>query len=650
MKTTYDLSALDWELSGWAPNLWAYSNAINQPGKPDAQVVVRALVPGSVQKALLDGGHLPDWNQGLNAQACEWVENRHWIYEAALPDEWFDQGKSYRLRCLGLDYAGHVYLNGREAGQFCGTHVPHVFDLTRHLTEKGNVLRIQFDIAPRWLGQFGRTSQMTEWKTRFNYTWDWQPRLVQIGIWDAISIEEITGGIEIASLNVTTDADVGSATGIVRVRGMAAGTAGKTIHCKLRGDGQTVLDAHVSVGADGAFELDHAGLPVRLWWPNGEGGQPLYDLDVTLLSAGGNRLDSQTRRIGFRHIEWEQCEDSPAGADPWLCVVNGRRVFLQGVNFPPMLPNYADTTDDEYRRRLTLYREIGVNTFRINACQYLEKEIFYSICDELGLMVWQEFPITSSGIENLPPTDPVAIEEAAKIASSFIERRRHHAGLLLWSGSNEQCDENMRPVGLEQPMLARLGEVVAAEDPGTRYIPTSPSGPRFSSELDDLGKGLSWDVHGPWKMGDDSEIAAYFAADDALFRSELGAPGASPADLIRRYSSPLDPLPVDGANPLWRNPVTWWLETDRFKAERGAGEISLDMFADWSRTRQATALSIAMKACKDRFPRCGGVLLWCGHDCFPCPTNTSIIDFEGNPKPAALALAEIWKARPKSER
>jgi beta-mannosidase len=110
----------------------------------------------------------------------------------------------------------------------------------------------------------------------------------------------------------------------------------------------------------------------------------------------------------------------------------------------------------------------------------------------------------------------------------------------------------------------------------------------------------------------------------------------------------LDPLPVAADNPVWRRPLTWWIEAEQFEAEHGRKPQTLEEYVAWSQQRQARALAIAVEACKARFPRCGGVLIWCGHDCYPCPANTSLIDFHGQPKPAAWALQRIWRAEPPS--
>jgi beta-mannosidase len=176
-------------------------------------------------------------------------------------------------------------------------------------------------------------------------------------------------------------------------------------------------------------------------------------------------------------------------------------------------------------------------------------------------------------------------------------------------------------------------------------VPTSPGGPRWGIEEPFIGKGLHWDVHGPWKPKTDlAEWTEFWRRADALFYSEIGAPGAAPADLIRRFAGELAVMPVEARNPLYCLTLSWWTEDARFAAEHGGRPPrDLEEYVAWSQRRQADTLAIAVKACKDRFPACGGAILWCGHDCFPCAVNTSIIDFEGNPKPAALALAKIYK-------
>ncbi len=641
MIKRYDLSQLNWKLSGWIPKLWRMDQSLEIGASPNAEIsAIDAQVPGSVQMSLLKAGLLPDWNVGLNCRACEWVENRHWIYEAAIPDDWLQQGRITRLNCGGLDYCGWVMVNNATVGEFTGSFAPHLFELTDYLQQFGNVIRIIFDLPPRWLGQFGFTSKMREWKPRFNYTWDWVPRLVQIGISERISLE-ITDGEQISSFQCTTDASSLMAWGRVR---------GASVELTLSRECEIIRSEKISAVDFNSSGMNWNDLPVELWWPNLNGEQPLYDLRFALFDDNGEEIDAQTRRVGFKSVTWRHCE-GVGHADPWICVVNGEPVFLQGINWVPIRPNYADVTEADYRKRLALYKDLGLNIIRVWGGAFLEREEFYNICDELGLMVWQEFPLSSSGVDNHPPDDEKSIESMAGIVESYIKRRQHHVSLIIWCGGNELqtamdgSPGQGRPVDESHAMIARIRDIVSQQDPTRRFLATSSSGPTFTASEGNFGKGIHWDVHGPWKAeGDiDDEWARYWAGDDALFRSETGAPGASSAEIIRRSSGGLDPMPADSTNPLWKRTSPWWIEWHEAIRELGREPESIEQYVEWSQARQAKALSIAVKSCKDRFPRCGGIILWMGHDCYPCTANTSIVDVDGNPKMAAISLQKIWR-------
>ena len=382
------------------------------------------------------------------------------------------------------------------------------------------------------------------------------------------------------------------------------------------------------------------------------GSQPLYTLHCELLNDRGNKIDEASRRVGFKNITWDQCEGAPEDADPWICVVNGQPMFIQGVNWTPIRPNFADVTEEDYRKRLEACRDIGCNMLRVWGGAILEKECFYNICDELGLMVWQEFPLSSSWIEDWPPEDEASIDDMAKIAASYIARRQHHVSLALWCGGNElqgslngaKTGTGM-PVDCSHPMIKRLGEVVAREDPERRFAAASASGPREFGEASDYGKGLHWDVHGPWnvKKSVDGDWSDYWRRDDALFRSEVGCPGASPVDIIIEYAGDLLQSCKPGEDPLSTCPSSSWGQWAVFIDENGCEPCDIDEYVSWSQERQARALSVATKSCKARFPMCGGIILWMGHDSFPCVENTSILDFNGRPKPAAYAVADVFR-------
>jgi len=652
MKNIIDLSNLKWTLRGFMPDSWRWSYSVEAGVSTLPEIApLPAKVPGSVQSALLRAGLIKDWNFGMNARDCEWVENRDWIFATEISCDVIPAGAGVILRMEGLDGNGCVMINGKEIGTFDNAFIPYEFDITSQIrSNKTARLEIVFMPPPRWLGQTGYTSRINKWKPRFNYGWDWISRLVQIGIWDRIFLQ-ISRGPQIEKLYCTADADPVKCTGGIKLSGKIrnAGSCSVKVSVKAK-NGKEIHRQSIPAAEFAESEICMDGLPVSLWWPNGMGKQNLYDVAIELVGQAGATEDVISRTVGFRHIEWRKCDGAPENADPWICLVNDIPVFLQGVNWTPLRPNFADSTEAETLRLVKLYRKFGCNVFRVWGGAVLEKESFYRDCDEQGLMVWQEFPLSSSGIDNWPPEDETSIEVLSCVAESYIRRRQHHPSLLLWCGGNElqqgldgRKTGGGRPVDNSHPLIGRFAGIVKKLDPSRRFLPTSASGPRCTADEKKFGKGLHWDVHGPWKMIEENMNAQrrYWKNDDALFHSEAGCPGASPVDIIKKYSGESNPVPVSLENPLWRR-TSWWFDRHVFAEEHGREPHDLEEYVGWSQERQSQALAIAAQATKSRFPKCGGFIIWMGHDGFPCTSNTSIIDFEGRPKPAANAVAKIF--------
>ncbi|HEY8966514.1 MAG TPA: glycoside hydrolase family 2 TIM barrel-domain containing protein [Candidatus Methylacidiphilales bacterium] len=631
------LSPGSWKLSGWTPDAWRVVVSMESNSRRAPEVApVPCAVPGSVQLALREAGLLPDWNVGLNSRLCEWVENRHWIFETSLPP--LSPGSRARLRFEGLDGACEVWLGKRKLGAAANAFIPHVFPFEVPESGAPGTLRVIFLDQPRWLGQTGYTSRIRDWKPRFNYTWDWIPRLVQIGIWGAVHLE--TGeDSPLEAIGFTTSFDWKAGRGGVKLT--RPQPHGEAIALRLTEGGRTVASASWPAGAADFVWSD---LPVEGWWPNGAGEAKLYTLEAA--ASGFTR----TVRVGFKHVHWESAAGAPPQADPWICRVNGTPVFLQGVNWTPIRPNFADLRREDYEQRLGTYKEMGVNCVRIWGGGFPEYDWLYDLCDEAGILLWQDFPFSSSGLDNWPPEDPALIEEAQVVCRSYVERLRGHPSLLLWCGGNElqgAPDGNPigvgKPVGMCHPLIAAMARIAQEADPDRRFVAASSSGPRFMAFYDDFGKGVHWDVHGPWKL-DDVGVTPwqkYWEEEDSLFRSELGNAGAQPADLMRAFLGDQDFLPPSLDNPFWQR-FGWWFEIDEFVREHGDRPWAIEDYVAWSQRRQADKLGFVAASVKDRFPRCGGLLVWMGHDAFPCSVNTSILDFLGRPKPAALALREVF--------
>ena len=643
-----DLTRSAWQLYGYRPNYFHERRSVDHTGHYQPQWgPVPATVPSSAQTALRKANLIPDWNVGTNSLLCEWVEHYQWEFRTKLASLKLAPGQRAILHCDGLDYSGWIAIDHKIVADFKGALVRHRFDLTDHLADgKPHILSILFHLPPAEQGQVGATSQSRFFKPRFSYSWDWCPRFVPIGIWDRLRLDIDSPKPEIK--RITTSLDENLSTGAVSIL-IDNPTDSAEICIELRRAGRPLASSRCALQpGEQTVTLDVEN--VEPWYPSGAGKQPLYDLIVT--SADNKPLHRAT--IGFKRITWQHNPGVSPAHSPMLCHVNGNPIFLQGVNWTPIRMDYHHIPDAEYKKRIALYKKMGCNVLRVWGGAYLERDIFYRLCDEAGLLVWQEFPLSSSGPDNYAPTDPQAITDLTTIARDYIRRRAHHACKLLWCGGNELQslrDANGRefPLTDSHPALAAMKKIVEQEDPHTRFLPTSPSGPVFYATPESVGKNtaLHVHVHGPWNhTGPLQSAFDYWKSDDANFRSETGMPGLSPLSLIQKYAGNLNPWPPTRDNPLWSHTSLWWLPTHLITAElnRSKPHAALKKLIEQSQRLQSQILQLAAQSCKSRFPTCSGFMIWMGHDAFPTPSNTSIIDFDGRPKRAYHAVAKIFRA------
>jgi beta-mannosidase len=641
-----DLTRCRWDLTGWRPLAWKYGRSVETTFWLEPEIgPLPGRLPGSVQQNLRDAAVVPDWNDGLNSLALEWVEHRHWMFETDLPE--MDAPPVFVAD--SLDYSGWVLVNRRIAGTFRGPHLPVEIDLAAAWGDEAGPRRlaIVFGHPPECHGQVGYTSETRELKPRYNYSWDWCPRLVPLGACGGLRlIPRAALSARLGSMRTELDADLAEGRVVVRVE-LSAG-AEVEIRCGVA-KGRFV-------GNTGCNEFILCVKDPSVWWPKGSGDQKLHNVNITVFDSSATVLAEWSRRVGFKHVEWRPCEGAPKGARPWICAVNGRPIFLQGINWTPERLASMDATAAETEELVGLYREMGCNLVRVWGGAVLGSEALYDACDRAGLLVWQEFPLSSSGLDSVPPRDKEVIEELAGVARHFIRGRQRHASLLMWCGGNELQEgyeggdpAKRHPCDESHPCLAAFAQVVAEEDPGRRFIPTSPSGPSFLGKRENFGKGVHHQVHGPWGLGDFRDMddwRDYWANDDALFRSEVGVAGAADVELLRRHSGGLPLWPP--TTPLWRHAANWWTQEQRLVepfADLPPDE-ALAAYVEHTRREQAEGLAIAAGACRARFPRCGGFVVWMGHDCFPCPANTSLIDFARQPKPAWHALRAVFRQPP----
>lgn len=649
----------DWQLVGWYRNQWRFTTSMELGEMLTPAVAPQpASVPGAIQADLLRNGVIPDPRKGLRSREIEWTNNRDWFLEKrfSLPDSLAADGRRLLLVCEGLDPCGEIHVNGEMVCRFDSMMRPVEIDLTGRLSGIDNLLRLVFYQTPEIDGQFGFTDRIPIIRSRFNYIWDWCPRIIPTGAWKSVYIET-SGRARIRSLHVTTDPD--------EIAGRTTpAQSGYRIDCALE------LDVHQPAAYEARFAVvrddgcvqsrwsepviasaaettvccSHRVQGLRRWWPRGMGEQHLFRLNVELLAAGTEDLASvATTQFGVRSVALQVNPGAPANALPYTLVVNGSTVFMKGVNWVPLSPWYGTVTRQQYRSALERFAQMGCNLLRVWGGAMLERPEFFELCDELGLLVWYEFPQSSSGISNFPNSSPEYLAELERVADSYIRTVRNHPSLAVWCGGNELMDDRYRPVDAGHPTIALLSRCVERGSPEVPFLPASPSGPRFVALLDSVGEGVHHDVHGPWKYDSPRGHYELFNADDSLLRTETGAPGHSRQETLERWADGMEIWPPDESNPYWTHRGAWWIDRRPTEALFGAfAPEELPHFLSLQRFLQAEALRYAAEATRRRAPSASGFLVWMGNEPFPNASNTSLIEYDLTPKPAHALLARSF--------
>ena len=648
------LNGDDWRVQGWVPQEWELVGvrqiitANLDIGKMlhGETAAIPATVPGCVQADLLRNGIIDDPYLDLNSRNCEWAQHRNWLYRKAftLPND--VQGKKLRLVFHGIDYSARVWLNGTLLGSHAGTFIPAEFDITGTAQfGRPNGLVVMVDPAPDVPGQVGYSNHVSALKPRFAYKWDFTTRLVQLGIWDDVDMVA-TGPAHIDNVFVQPEFLPTGVRVNVKTTMLSAAAANARLAVALHLDGKEVAQAESVVALAQGETSSCVALKIespRLWWPNGLGGQPLYTAEVRLLGGDGAESDSRSETFGLREIAMVPNDNAPAGADPYVMAVNGRKVFLRGWNFVPVDHFYGLPNTEKYEWLVELARRANTNILRVWGGGIIEKTIFYDLCDHAGILVWQEMPQSSSGLSNEPPVGPEFLTVLKATARSALRRRRNHPCLAIWCGGNELAD-GLKPLSITHPNLAAIAEVVREEAPHLVYRPTSPYGPAYDPVPEKFGTGVHHDVHGPWKYQGVQGQYDLFNGNDCLFHSESGAEACASEASICRCMPHSDRWPPDSTNRAWVHHAGWWVNADVIEENFGT-LTSLGSFVTATQFLQAEALRYVIESNRRRKFRCGGSMLWQMNEPWPNVSATTCVDWYGVPKPAYYFVARACRPR-----
>ncbi|MER6750759.1 glycoside hydrolase family 2 protein [Streptomyces fungicidicus] len=600
-----------------------------------------ASVPGCVHTDLLAAGLIPDPFLGRNETEVAWVGRREWTYETELtagagPHEQTD------LVFDGLDTVAEILLDGRPLGRTRNMHRSYRFDVTGlsgRLTVRFASAYAEAEAVRGRLGERpGAYAEPYQYlrKMACSFGWDWGPTLVTAGMWrpvrlerwstariarvrPLVTVEDGVGQIELAvdveRSRVEAPLTLEASAGGVRARARIDGTAGTV---RLR-----VPD-------------------VRLWWPRGYGEQPLYDVELTL-SHGDEALDAWRRRTGFRTVELDTSAD--AHGTGFTLAVNGERLFARGVNWIPDDVFPSRITRERYRHRLEQAAGAGVDLVRVWGGGIYEDEDFYDACDELGLLVWQDFPFACAAY---PEEQPLRGEVEAEARENVV-RLMPHPSLVLWNGNNENL-WGFRDWDWEQGLagdswgegyyLGVLPRVVAELDPTRPYTAGSPWSGSWRHHPNDPAHG----THHSWEVWNRADYADY-RRDVPRFVAEFGWQAPPAHATLRRALPGEDPAP-DSPGMLHHQKA----EDGNGKLERGLArhfavpEGDFDRWHYLTQVNQARAVAAGVEHWRSHWPVCAGTVVWQLNDCWPV-TSWAAIDGDGREKPLYHELRRLYADR-----
>ncbi len=615
---------------------------------------VSANVPGDVYGDLLRHGLIEDPYYREQESDALWIGRSDWTYTrtVTIPESLLRHDRLL-LRCEGLDTLAEVRLNGRRLGSADNMYRTWEFDVAHGLAAGANTIEIRFASPMKYveaankrrflpgMGSMDKRADFGGWirKEPSNFGWDWGPRVVTSGIWRDIGIVAFNtarlGDVVVSQNHEEHGVSLNIGVAIERA-------ARRTVQARIRlsRNGRVVEDRTLAIrgrSANSVIRIEHP----ELWWPAGMGAQPLYDLHVELSDAEGKRLDTVQKRIGLRSLRLVRKDDS--WGQSFQFEANGVPFFAKGTNWVPVDAVLCRRSPADYRRLLQDAVTVNMNMIRVWGGGIYEDDVFYELCDELGLCVWQDFMFACA---TYPSFDREFMRNVKAEAVDQVRRLRHHACLALWCGNNE-LEQGL--VGSDPatqmgwPDYKRLfdkllPDVVARLDPERDYWPSSahsPVGDRNDSCGPDSGDAHLWAVwHG-------QEPFEWYRTSQHRFCSEFGFQSFPEPATVNRFTLPAD-----------RNVTSPVMEHHQ---RSGIGNTRIMRYMlDWfripkdfdstlwlSQVLQALAMTYAVEHWRRNMPRTMGALYWQLNDVWPV-TSWSSIDYFGRWKALHYAARRFF--------
>ncbi|GHT54222.1 beta-mannosidase [Bacteroidia bacterium] len=612
-----------------------------------------ATIPGGVHTDLMANKIIDDPFFRLNERGMQWIDKEDWLYETTFEvDANILQKENIVLRFDGLDTYADVTLNGTKILSANNMFREWTVNVKSLLKAAGNKLEVYFYSPTRlgmaeWEkipfhyqavndqsengGMFDRQVSVFTRKAGYHYGWDWGPRLVTSGIWRPVYLEAWNEArienVFYNQVNVTKEkASIDAVVEVFADKDMTA-----SVFVMNQTDKQIAAKKQISLKRG----LNTIHLPLemkkpKLWWSNGLGEPFLYDFS-TYISAGNTELDKENTKLGIRSLKVVMKPDQYG--ETFYFELNGTPVFAKGANYIPCDNFLTRVTDSIYEKTILDAVNANMNMLRVWGGGIYENDIFYDLCDQYGIMIWQDFMFGCS----MYPAEGELLENIRLEAIDNVRRLRNHPCIGLWAGNNECLDgwfhwgwkesiEKQNPEyaatmyrQFREQYFKVLPAVIEQYAPGVCYRPSSPYTDETGTSTNTKG-----DMHF-WRVWQGAEPLAGFERQTARFLSEYGFQSFPEYQSIKKYA----PEPGD-----WNVTSEVMMSHQRggmnannrindFIVKEYREPKDFESFIYMSQLVQADAMKMAMEAHRRTMPFCMGSLVWQHNDCWPVASWSS---------------------------
>ncbi len=623
---------------------------------------IAATVPGCVHTDLLNNGKIEDPFYRTNEKKLQWIDKEDWVYKTTftVSAQMLDM-QNVELKFYGLDTYADVKVNGTQILTADNMFREWVVDGKKVLKEGENEIEILFHSPTKRglaeLEKFGfalpasndqsqngemgdkQVSIFTR-KAPYHYGWDWGPRFVTSGIWKPIELLAWNNAKLQDMQIVQNEITEASASLLAKVNVQSVEDETATFRIYNEADNKVLSEKKVELKA-GSNEvvLDFSIENPKLWWTNGLGEQNLYTLKAEIDINGSKASISE--RTGLRTLKLVRQKDAVGTGTSFYFELNGRPVFMKGANHIPNDNFLNRVTKEVYEREINDAANANMNMLRVWGGGIYEDDNFYNLCDEKGILIWQDFMFACS----MYPDGEDFLKSIEYEAIDNVKRLRNHPSIALWCGNNEidvawqqnnpdggwgwkqQYNEEQKAriwKAYEEIFKKILPSVVEKYDGSRAYWHSSPMSDENTHSSYDATAG---DMH-YWGVWHGKEPFSRFQEVRARFMSEYGFQSFPDLETVKKYALPEE----------------WDIESEVMAAHQrsGIGNLRIKEYMSWyfdvptdfqqflyvGQILQAEGIKSAIEAHRRDMPYCMGTLYWQINDCWPV-ASWSGIDYFG---------------------